>query len=614
MEENWKRRSSSGVQGNSSKAQSCSLRAEAAGDLGRSVIPASCSSELRNQNLPTSSSSFIACVSFSALQQPMASAAAACTSSNCSCSSSSSASSAYSNPLIPSPFSSSSLSSFFPAHVTRQCSVASTSSSSSFPPSCCSCSSSPPVRIWPLIRPRPRRSERTPVDKTGSSSSPAVLRLSSVASLASAVQAFSHSGKGFYAAGPRDADGEADGKVFGRSFEHGRGDDDQAGRSRKQPALVPASLAAANSFLVKGVSNFFQQFSREFGGFRRQNFGLAVSAKRNGIDSFKGNLPNGNEKKTGGREKTEKNGKTKAIQTSQHLLAGAIAAMVSRTIVAPLERLKLEYLVRGAQGSVIMTVQTILMNEGIRGFWKGNGVNLLRTAPFKSVNFFCYDTYRNQLLKWGDRSEVTNLERLLAGAAAGVTATILCFPLDTIRTTMVAPGGEVLGGMIGCFQHMIRTEGLLSLYKGLLPAVVSMAPSGAVFYGVYDMLKMSYLSSPEGKAMLKARRKRMKKAQERGEEAWVQPELGPVRTLLFGAVAGACAESVTYPFEVVRRAQQMQHAAIKLGMAGTFQSLLQKGGIKALYAGLFPSTLQVLPSAALSYFVYETMKIAFKIP
>lgn len=158
---------------------------------------------------------------------------------------------------------------------------------------------------------------------------------------------------------------------------------------------------------------------------------------------------------------------------------------------------------------------------------------------------------------------------------------------------MVAPGGEALGGMIGCFQHMVRTEGLLSLYKGLLPAVVSMAPSGAVFYGVYDMLKINYLNSPEGKAMLKARRQRMKEAQERGEEAWAQPELGPVRTLLFGAIAGACAESVTYPFEVVRRAQQMQHAAIKLGMAGTFQSLLQKGGIKALYAGLFPSTLQV---------------------
>ncbi|KAL3679080.1 hypothetical protein R1sor_022036 [Riccia sorocarpa] len=121
-----------------------------------------------------------------------------------------------------------------------------------------------------------------------------------------------------------------------------------------------------------------------------------------------------------------------------------------------------------------------------------------------------------------------------------------------------------------------------------------MAPSGAVFYGVNDILKIAYLNSPEGKQMLRARKKKVKEAKERGEEAWAQPDLGPVRTLVFAAIAGACAESVTYPFEVIRRAQQLQHSAVKLGTTQTFQMLLEKGGVKALYAGLFPSTLQIL--------------------
>lgn len=312
-----------------------------------------------------------------------------------------------------------------------------------------------------------------------------------------------------------------------------------------------------------------------------------------------------------------------AYKTAKHLLAGAIAAMVSRTIVAPLERLKLEYMVRGAQHNVLQIMQVIVAHEGVGGFWRGNIVNLLRTAPFKSVNFFCYDIYRKKLLEITGKEEVSNFERLLAGAAAGISATLLCFPMDTIRTRMVAPGGEALGGVIGCFQHMLHTEGFLSLYKGLLPAVISMAPSGAVFYGVYDILKTSYLQSPEGKEDLR-RRVEMERVRRKSvgemqhdlkEEAenLGQLELGPMRTLLYGAIAGICAESVTYPFEVVRRQLQMQDAVTKMGALATCRDLVQRGGLGALYAGLLPSSLQVLPSAALSYFVYESMKIFLKV-
>lgn len=59
-------------------------------------------------------------------------------------------------------------------------------------------------------------------------------------------------------------------------------------------------------------------------------------------------------------------------------------------------------------------------------------MNILRTAPFKAVNFYAYDTYRKQLLKYSGNEETTNFERFIAGAAAGITATILCLPLDTV--------------------------------------------------------------------------------------------------------------------------------------------------------------------------------------
>ncbi|GMN33780.1 hypothetical protein TIFTF001_004336 [Ficus carica] len=281
---------------------------------------------------------------------------------------------------------------------------------------------------------------------------------------------------------------------------------------------------------------------------------------------------------------------------------------VFRTFVAPLERLKLEYMVRGEQKSLFDLIRTIATSQGLKGFWQGNFVNILRTAPFKAVNFYAYDTYRNRLMKITGNEETTNFERFLAGAAAGITATVLCIPMDTIRTVMVAPGGEALGGVIGAFRHMIRTEGFFSLYKGLVPSIVSMAPSGAVFYGVYDILKAAYLHSPEG-------RERIQRMKQGGEDlnALQQLELGPIRTLLYGAIAGLCAEATTYPFEVVRRQLQMQAHAKRLSTLSTCVKIVEQGGIPALYAGLVPSLLQVLPSAAISYFVYEFMKIVLKV-
>ncbi|KAE8658623.1 putative mitochondrial adenine nucleotide transporter BTL3 [Hibiscus syriacus] len=253
-----------------------------------------------------------------------------------------------------------------------------------------------------------------------------------------------------------------------------------------------------------------------------------------------------------------------AVNTTKHLWAGAIAAMVSRTFVAPLERLKLEYIVRGEQSNIFELVKKIALTQGLFGFWKGNFINVLRTAPFKAVNFYAYDTYRKQLLRLSGNEETTNSERFIAGAAAGITATVLCLPLDTIRTKIVAPGGEALGGVIGAFRHMIQTEEFFSLYKGLVPSIVSMAPSAAVFYSVYDILKSAYLRSPE--------------------------ELGPMRTLLYGAMDGACAEVATYPFEVVRRQLQLQVQARKMGALATGVRIENTSGSKVGRIQLFDMT------------------------
>ena len=72
-------------------------------------------------------------------------------------------------------------------------------------------------------------------------------------------------------------------------------------------------------------------------------------------------------------------------------------------------------------------------HEGIYGFFKGNGVNVLRIAPFSAFEFFFYEVYKN-LLFTGDNSSSSS--KLICGGLTGMTASTLTYPLDLIRTKL----------------------------------------------------------------------------------------------------------------------------------------------------------------------------------
>ncbi|CAI5511851.1 unnamed protein product [Closterium sp. Naga37s-1] len=104
------------------------------------------------------------------------------------------------------------------------------------------------------------------------------------------------------------------------------------------------------------------------------------------------------------------------------------------------------------------------------------------------------------------------------------------------------------------------------------------------------------------------------------EAAEFRKELGPMRTLLYGAIAGVVSEFATYPLEVVRRQMQMSGIEGSVAVAGrqagamrVLKEVAQRGGFPALYAGMVPGLLQVLPSAALSYWVYDFLKLHLKV-
>ena len=107
--------------------------------------------------------------------------------------------------------------------------------------------------------------------------------------------------------------------------------------------------------------------------------------------------------------------------------------------------------------------------EGIYGFFRGNGVNVVRIAPFSAFEFYFYEFYKANLFG-GDST--TKMNKLLCGGLTGMTAATLTYPLDLIRTKLsVVVDNPNAGGqkpsIIGTGRQIYRADGFFGLYRGL---------------------------------------------------------------------------------------------------------------------------------------------------
>lgn len=80
-------------------------------------------------------------------------------------------------------------------------------------------------------------------------------------------------------------------------------------------------------------------------------------------------------------------------------MAGGVAGAVSRTVVSPLERLKILFQVQSVgreeyKMSVPKALAKMWREEGWRGFMAGNGTNCIRIVPYSAVQFSAYNVYK----------------------------------------------------------------------------------------------------------------------------------------------------------------------------------------------------------------------------
>ncbi|KAI7748688.1 hypothetical protein M8C21_000337 [Ambrosia artemisiifolia] len=255
----------------------------------------------------------------------------------------------------------------------------------------------------------------------------------------------------------------------------------------------------------------------------------------------------------------------------KELIAGGVAGGISKTAVAPLERIKILVQTR-TEGfhslGVHQSLKRLLKHEGVAGFYKYG----FKLTFFTRYKCWILDNYT----VFGTGPVVD----LLAGSAAGGTAILCTYPLDLARTKLAHevfdaktslgsgsrniiahPRNSSIKSMLG---SVYKEAGVRGLYRGIGPTLMSVVPYAGMRFCVYEELKR-HVSEEHQRSI--------------------------VMSLSCGALSGLLGQTVTYPLDVVKRQMQVDNMQACGGGRykntwKAFNTIVSEQGWRQLFAGL----------------------------
>jgi solute carrier family 25 (adenine nucleotide translocator) protein 4/5/6/31 len=188
------------------------------------------------------------------------------------------------------------------------------------------------------------------------------------------------------------------------------------------------------------------------------------------------------------------------------MLAG-VAAGVSKTAAAPIERVKLlvqnqgEMLKSGRlkepYKGIMDCTQRVIAEEGVASFWRGNLANVMRYFPTQALNFAIKPMVSRMFnVKKEDGYLMFVGANIASGGVAGVGSLFFVYSLDFVRTRLAADsksakgGGErQFNGMLDVYKKILKTDGIAGLYRGFVISAVGIFIYRGFYFGLYDSVK-----------------------------------------------------------------------------------------------------------------------------
>lgn len=281
--------------------------------------------------------------------------------------------------------------------------------------------------------------------------------------------------------------------------------------------------------------------------------------------------------------------------------AGGASAALARTIVAPIDRVKILLQLQHAQPTIgeaerykgiTDCMRRVVKEQGVVSLWRGNGINVIRIFPQQALNFAFKDTYRSIMNVDKDASVWRRLgANLAAGGAAGATSLVVIYPLDFARTRLATDIGRSteqreFTGLVDCTKKIVKSDGVVGLYRGFNSSIQGIIIYRACYFGLFDTVVESVVNDKKNLNFF---------------AAW---GIGQVTVVTSGLVC--------YPWDTVRRRMMMQSGRSDVLYKSTLDCwkkvYVQEGGIKAFYKGALSNVFRGMGSALVLAFYSEIMK------
>ena len=126
----------------------------------------------------------------------------------------------------------------------------------------------------------------------------------------------------------------------------------------------------------------------------------------------------------------------------------------------------------GALVQASQYLRHVSTTEGLRSFWKGNGVSILQKMATTGSNYFVYERLKEALrFCWASSDDVGFKARLLCGTLAGAINVTVAYPLDLIRTNIAssheaAARGSEWAGIVETASLLYKAHGLGGFMRG----------------------------------------------------------------------------------------------------------------------------------------------------
>lgn len=269
-------------------------------------------------------------------------------------------------------------------------------------------------------------------------------------------------------------------------------------------------------------------------------------------------------------------------------LAGGAAGAFSRSVMAPVERVKLLMQLRDRNlpsKTALQTAKEVYLEQGFLSFWRGNFPNVCRVAGTAAINFSALQIYKPLVAQripdsWSKQHIWTGF---LSGGMAGATSTTLLYPVEFVRTRLAMDKGRTASerfykGSWDVIQKIGRSDGIAGFFQGYGIALTGGIIFRVMYLGGYDALKSDLLIRDH-------------------EISWGE-------RLMLAQSVSLTAGTLAYPFDSVRRRMMMQAGQLRSdrryrNSMHCFRTVLRQEGPRGFFMGIGPNLLRSIGGALL---------------